>query len=146
MPSSTPNLLIDREKWGKCKWTEPRVALTSDDMVWLEKGHMPRKLWWDAECNDARKLARQAERAYRKCHARLLDKLKRGIGKPLTAEEADAQMKADKAKKDALLARARALREMMRRKERTCRLHRRRAMLEDRRTREFWRQVAAWGW
>ena len=108
-----------------------------EDSLWLEKGKMPRGWWWDAECVKTRSEARQAETTYRKGHAKLLNHLKQGIGPPLSVEEAQARIDADNQRKQTMLTRVRALREVMRKKERQCRLRRRKAMLENRFSRRF---------
>jgi hypothetical protein len=61
----------------------------------------------------------------------------------MSVEEAHAALQADKLRKAKLVTSMRAARELVRRKERGCRLRKRQAMLEDGMSRKFWRQVAS---
>ena len=134
---------LDRDKWGWCQWTDRQMGSLSEDMVWLEKGKMLRGMWWDATCAAAQKEARKAEREYRRGHARLLDNIQRGIGRPMSVEETHAAVQSDNMRKAKLVTSMKAAREVMRRNEKGCRLRKPQKMLEDGMNRKFWRQVAS---
>jgi hypothetical protein len=47
-------LPLDQEVWGVSELTTPPVALTVDDLAWLENGKAPPRLWWNYDSTTVR--------------------------------------------------------------------------------------------
>lgn len=130
-------LPLCNDRWGTSHVTMPIDRhIILDDLLWYDQGKMPRRMWWDSTCEDAKHEARLAENAFRKWQENVIKSC-------ILDPEAKAIAKAEaEAKRRLYLERVRALRKLERSKEHQCRIERRNKLLNDRGSKAFWKQVA----
>jgi len=70
---------LDTQVWGTCEYVcQHDNTVSVDDMMMLERGEFPRKLWWEDECRTSQLHVRTCERLYHKCQSRLVHNVRTG--------------------------------------------------------------------